>query len=95
MNKIMSTVQALITSHDELVSTVDGLECLILQGILHNNGGNPRRAWLSYRRAMNIGQLMGIQRRGDTISGGRGMWYQIVQADRYLVWPPLFGLHAL
>jgi hypothetical protein len=85
MDKYMSTVQSLITSDDELVSTIEGLECLTLQGAYHINGGNPRRAWLTFRRALNVAQLMGIHKRSDTRPGGRQMWYQIVQADRYLV----------
>jgi hypothetical protein len=86
LDKYLSTVQALITSDDELVSTIDGLECLILQGLFHLNAGNPRRAWLTFRRALNICQLMGIHKKnGSSIPGGEQMWYQIVQADRYLV----------
>jgi hypothetical protein len=86
LDKYLSTVQALITSDDELVSTIDGLECLILQGLFHLNAGNPRRAWLTFRRALNICQLMGIHKKnGSSIPGGEKMWYQIVQADRYLV----------
>jgi hypothetical protein len=86
LDKYLSTVQALITSDDELVSTIDGLECLILQGLFHLNAGNPRRAWLTFRRALNIGQLMGIHKNnGSGIPGGEKMWCQVVQADRYLV----------
>lgn len=85
MEKCINVVAALITSDDELVSTVIGLECLVLQGVYHINAGNPRRAWLSFRRALSIGELMGIHKRECTIPGGRHRWYQIVQADRYLV----------
>jgi hypothetical protein len=84
-DKLISTVQSLITSDDELVSTVEGLECLLLQGIYHINGGNPKRAWLSFRRAGSIGQLMGIDKIDNSIRGGSERWYQIVQEDRYLV----------
>ncbi|KAL3422559.1 C6 zinc finger domain-containing protein [Phlyctema vagabunda] len=92
MDKYMSTA-TLVTSDDELVSTLEGLECLVLQGLFHVNAGNLRRAWLSFRRALNIGQLMGLHRGyaqsltgRDNLKapGGRRMWYQIVQADRYL-----------
>ncbi|KUJ18076.1 uncharacterized protein LY89DRAFT_696498 [Mollisia scopiformis] len=92
MDKCVNVVQALITSDDELVSTVIGLECLVLQGIFHINAGNPRRAWLTFRRALSIGQLMGINKRECSIKGGPDMWYQIVQADRYLAL--LLGLPA-
>lgn len=85
MDKYLATVQTLIISDDELVCSIEGLECLVLQGMLHINGGNLRRGWLSFRRALNIGQLMGIHRESSVVPGGRVMWQQIVQADRYLV----------
>lgn len=88
MDKCINVVQALITSDDELASTVVGLECLVLQGVFHINAGNPRRAWLIFRRAISIGQLMGVHKRECTLPGGRQIWYQVVQADRYLVGSP-------
>ncbi|KAH6683183.1 hypothetical protein B0J14DRAFT_613124 [Halenospora varia] len=63
---------------------MEGLECLTLQGVYHINAGSPRRAWLTFRRAMNVAQFMGINRRTTDVPGGKIMWYQIVQADRYL-----------
>ena len=85
VERYLTTVSGLITSDDELVSTMEGLECLTLQGLYHINAGNPRRAWLTNRRAMNIGQLMGIHRPSTEIPSGREMWFQIFEADRYLV----------
>lgn len=85
IDKILSTVQTLIISDDELISTIDGMECLILQGIFHFNSGNPRRAWLTFRRALNVGQLMGIHKADDSRLGERQMWSNIIQADRFLV----------
>ncbi|TVY29684.1 Transcription factor [Lachnellula hyalina] len=84
MERYLATVSGLITSDDELISTMEGLECLSLQGVYHINAGNPRRAWLTFRRALNIGQLMGIHRRSTEIPNGQDMWFQIFQADRYL-----------
>lgn len=57
IDKLISTVQSLITSDDELVGTVEGLRCLVLQGVFHINQGNPRRAWLTFRRALNVCKL--------------------------------------
>jgi len=95
MDKYMSMVQSLITADDELVSNMDGLECLILMGICHINAGNPRRAWLTFRRALNTGQLLGIHRPNETIPGGRPMWHQIVRADRYLVIEQPYSLRSV
>jgi len=89
MERYISVVQSLVTSDDELVSSVEGLECLVLLGLFHINAGNPRRAWLIFRKSMNIGQLMGIDRnQGSGIPGGKDMWYQIMQGERYLVSAP-------
>lgn len=89
VDKIISTVSGLVTSDDELVASIQGLECLILQGLFHMNAGNLRRAWLTFRRAMNIGQLMGLHKREELGStplpaGGHHLWRSLMQADRYL-----------
>ncbi|KAM0148066.1 hypothetical protein ACHAPG_010231 [Botrytis cinerea] len=90
IDKIVSTVSGLVTSDDELVASVQGLECLLLQGLFHMNAGNLRRAWLTFRRAMNIGQLMGLHKREELISttplppGGVNLWRSLMQGDRYL-----------
>jgi hypothetical protein len=81
--------------YDELLLYLTWLECLLLQGIFHTNGGNPKRAWLSFRRAGNIGHLMGIDKIGNTIPGGSERWYQIVQEDHYLVCFHPYYTHTL
>jgi hypothetical protein len=83
IDRYISTVQTLITSDDDLVASMEGLECLILQGLFHINAGNPRRSWLTFRRALNIAQLMGLHKKDTPVPGGRMMWFQIVQFDRY------------
>ncbi|TGO37704.1 hypothetical protein BHYA_0091g00380 [Botrytis hyacinthi] len=89
VDKIISVVSGLVTSDDELVASVQGLECLVLQGLFHMNAGNLRRAWLTFRRAMNIGQLMGLHKREELSTtplppGGVNLWRSLMQADRYL-----------
>ncbi|CAD6447311.1 5fe09b89-7443-4cbe-881c-131efb4b48bf [Sclerotinia trifoliorum] len=88
-DKIISTVSGLVTSDDELVACIQGLECLMLLGLFHMNAGNLRRSWLTFRRGMNIGQLMGLHRREEFGStalppGGIHLWRSLMQADRYL-----------
>jgi hypothetical protein len=85
MERWMSTIQALVTSDDELITTMEGLECLTLQGVYHMNSGSLRRSWLASRRALSTAQLMGIHKSNTEIPGGREFWHQIVQIDRYLV----------
>lgn len=84
--RVMATVTALVTGNDELATSSEGIECLILQGMYSINDGTPRRAWLTFRRALNLGQLMGLSRLNPNDSEeGKRLWNQMVQGDRYMV----------
>ncbi len=63
-NRISAVVSHAVTSNDELVSSVEGLECLVLLGFQQASAGNLRKAWLSFRRALSLGQLVGIDQAG-------------------------------
>ncbi|KAJ5893209.1 hypothetical protein N7504_009900 [Penicillium tannophilum] len=89
--KCVNIVAHSISSDETLVSCIDGLECLVLQGIFYNNDGKLRSAWLSYRRALNVGQIIGLHRLAlkgehdsESISRARHIWNHIIYADRYL-----------
>jgi hypothetical protein len=97
MANIMGTVAALVTSSDELIGTSEGIQSLMLQAIWHSNAGNLRKSWLSNRRALSLGQLMGIDRGNtrtfksvDTVTQSRrlasaaGVWFRIVYCDRFI-----------
>ena len=96
MANIISVVSRLVTSDDEYVSTSEGLECLVLQGFWHANAGNLRKAWLSYRKALSLAQLMGLDRNcSRTLKSvdpaipvrqrttPYGLWYRINICDRF------------
>lgn len=92
MEKYLSQTSALVTSNDELVGSLEGLECLVLQGVCYSNGGKPRRAWLCFRRALDVAQLMGLHRRlkssdkdleGAPMERFRHIWWVAFEADRY------------
>ncbi|KAJ5980218.1 hypothetical protein N7481_007516 [Penicillium waksmanii] len=83
---------------DAMLSSLDGLECLVLQGIIHNNEGRLRSAWMSYRRAINIAQIIGLHSRipisGRTSkleSRAKVIWNHIIHGDRYL--SLMLGMH--
>jgi hypothetical protein len=95
MLHIIATVSRLVTSDDDLVGTAEGLQSLVLLGYWHSNAGNLRKAWLSFRRAMSLGQLMGIDQGSSRslqfvdpeLSTGRrptpqSLWYRITSCDR-------------
>ena len=65
----------------------------MLQGVWHSNAGKPRRAWLCFRRALDIALLMGLHRISRFSTKGlntahserlREIWWFIFEADRYI-----------
>ncbi|KAL4867478.1 hypothetical protein BDV12DRAFT_186651 [Aspergillus spectabilis] len=94
MKRLSETAIRLVTKHDDLIgTTVEGLECVLMEGNYHLNCGNLRPAWIAFRRALGLAQLMGIhrlnhppprsldpRRKVDTAY----LWYRIVYIDRML-----------
>lgn len=95
VNRILDKVVSLVTTNDELAQSVEGMECVILESMIHNNNGNLRRALLSLRRAMTLAQLMGLHRKNPASSVFNEpetqtridfdhIWLRLVESDRYL-----------
>lgn len=87
----------LVTSNDDLVGSLDGIECIMIESMYENNSGNIRRAWITHRRAMVIAQMMGLHRHlsaSPTVPvleaktrsriDPEHMWFRLVITDRYL-----------
>ncbi|KAJ0107301.1 hypothetical protein J7T55_015766 [Diaporthe amygdali] len=95
MSRLVETASKLVTSDHELVSSLEGIECIMIEAMYHNNAGNLRRAWVTHRRAMTIAQMMGLHRgvspptalldvhNRDRISPEH-MWCRLIISDRYL-----------
>uniref|UniRef100_A0A8H7K8N4 Zn(2)-C6 fungal-type domain-containing protein n=1 Tax=Bionectria ochroleuca TaxID=29856 RepID=A0A8H7K8N4_BIOOC len=73
---------SMVTCHDELLNSLEGLECLICEAVYLVNCGNLRRALVCLRRASTLAQFMGMHRKGsrtslkrpgDTGLGGRDL----------------------
>ncbi|KAI1738410.1 hypothetical protein F4680DRAFT_426060 [Xylaria scruposa] len=95
MQHLVETANSLSIDSEELLGTIEGLQCVIIEGIFQANIGNIRRAWLAFRRALSIAQLMGIHRTTnpsllsciDSSSARvnyQVMWFRIVYVDRFL-----------
>ncbi|KAE8452670.1 hypothetical protein EG329_013929 [Mollisiaceae sp. DMI_Dod_QoI] len=93
MEMIIAFISTTVTSDDELIGSMGGIECLLLQAVYQINAGNLRRSWFASRRAVNVAQLMGLHRVSletsqeppDLLETRRHyMWYQIIKGDRYL-----------
>ncbi|KAF5566203.1 c6 zinc finger [Fusarium pseudoanthophilum] len=63
MEEWIAVTGRLVTSDDDFVGCLEGLECLILQSFYQSDAGHLRKAWLTGRRALNMAQLMGIDRK--------------------------------
>lgn len=101
MAQYLDSASNFISGNDRYMDSLEALECYMLEGYYHLNTSNLRRAWLLFRRAIGLGQLMGLHR-GHTeavkVLDPRNeahalfMWYRVVYADRYIAL--LLGLPA-
>ena len=77
----------LVTDHDELAGSIEGIECIMMQSMYYDSAGNVRGAWIAIRRAITMAQIIGLHRGPDAPSPSLGlenMWFRLVQADRYM-----------
>lgn len=80
--RYVGIVSRLVTSQDMLLDSVDGLETLMLEAIYYMNDGNPRGAWLLFRRALAIAQMIGLDSMKDD-QRARIVWFWLIRGDRY------------
>ncbi|KAL4948801.1 hypothetical protein BDW69DRAFT_188918 [Aspergillus filifer] len=83
----------LVTSRDELLGSIEGIECVLMEGSYQANCGNFRPAWIAFRKAMSLAQVIGIHRsdHGQVrfIDPSRKvntsfLWHRIVYIDRFM-----------
>ncbi|KAI1264655.1 hypothetical protein F5Y18DRAFT_76142 [Xylariaceae sp. FL1019] len=95
MHRLVNAATTWVTTKEEMQGTVDGLICIMLEGVYEANSGNLRRSWLAFRRAMSVAQLMGLHRYRPPVPAMKRidptldikpafLWYRIVYMDRYL-----------
>ncbi|KEY73159.1 hypothetical protein S7711_09598 [Stachybotrys chartarum IBT 7711] len=81
-HEILQLVDDMIISNSTYSTTILGLECLILLGKTHTDFGQPRSAWLIWRRGMAIAQLMGLHNGHAQRSHGQ-IWWSIYHGERF------------
>lgn len=93
MQNYVTTVVAHITSSDEQMMTLHGLETLLLLAFYHVNSASLRQAWLIVRRGLSLAHLMGFHRMINqpelnppiaAISNAKEIWRKLVDLDHYL-----------
>ncbi|EKV04764.1 hypothetical protein PDIG_87560 [Penicillium digitatum PHI26] len=95
----ITRVSTLVCSDDSIASCIDGLECLVLQGLIFSNDRKLRSAWLSYRRAANIAQIIGFHRAEPAPNESAEyqhratfIWRHILMVDRHF--SLILGVHG-
>jgi hypothetical protein len=98
----VSTVNSLVLSKEDMVCSADGLECLHMLGMIYINEGAIRKAWLSFRRALDVAKMKGFrdsyagsaqQTQSDELAARRRMWLSTIAADCFL--SLLLGLESV
>ena len=90
MSRAVTTARNLVTSNDDLLSSLEGVECILLEGLCENYAGNLRRSWLAARRAVTLAQMLGLDRGAKPLSltgtaiAPDEMWFRVLQFERYL-----------
>lgn len=94
MKRMSDLAIRLVTTNDELLGSIEALECVMIESVFQANIGNLRRSWIACRRAMNVAQLMGVNGAGHkahyealdsgTIYHPQLMWFRILFLERHL-----------
>lgn len=55
-------VTSLVLVNEEMTCSTEGLECLLLLGMIHINDGALQKAWMTFRRALDVARLHGFHK---------------------------------
>jgi hypothetical protein len=99
MERVVDTADRVVLRDDELVVSVEGVECIMILAMIQNYAGELHRAWMSTRRAAGVAQMIGLHRATSLKKTGslkvldpatragldpQQLCYRIVEMDRYL-----------
>lgn len=92
--RLVTLASRLVTNNDDLLDSVEALQCIMMESIFEANAGHLRRAWFVCRRAMLVAQLMGFHRNSrrkppnaidpTLLIYPNVLWTRIVSTDRQL-----------
>ena len=96
MNQAVDKAIRLVTTNDELICSVEAIDCIMMEAIYQNHSGNLHRAWMAVHRATAVAQMMAIHRGLKSPSlrflspATRDVFdpdqicFRLIQMDRYL-----------
>lgn len=62
MSCAFETAVRLVNANEDLIRSVEGIECVLIEAMYHNHAGNLQQAWMAVRRAITVAQLMMLPR---------------------------------
>ncbi|KAL7947097.1 hypothetical protein V8C42DRAFT_319651 [Trichoderma barbatum] len=80
---LYTLVDDLVISDINYAATVEGLECLILLAKSYTDCGQPKRAWLVWRKGASATQLMGLCCGKNYSRTEMRLWCAIYHGDRF------------
>ncbi|KAJ5924111.1 hypothetical protein N7466_008298 [Penicillium verhagenii] len=93
MRRLSAIATNIVTTNDDLMYCIEGVDSLLVESWFHTNGGNLRKGLVTTRRALTIAQLMGFHRPGKakckmvdtkTKAYPEFIWHRITALERYL-----------
>ncbi|KAF1914879.1 hypothetical protein BDU57DRAFT_520079 [Ampelomyces quisqualis] len=84
VEKYIEAVDRWVLSDDEYAASLEGIECLILKSKWYADVGQPRRAWIAYRKGLMYAQLMGLHRKRTSSPAHESIWWALYHGDRFL-----------
>ncbi|CAO2648924.1 Nn.00g098730.m01.CDS01 [Neocucurbitaria sp. VM-36] len=84
VDRYIEAVDRWVLSDDEYAASLEGMECLILKSKWYADVGQPRRAWIAYRKGLMYAQLMGLHRKRTSSVAHESIWWALYHGDRFL-----------
>lgn len=84
LDRYIEAVDRWVLADDEYAASLEGMECLILKSKWYADVGQPRRAWIAYRKALMYAQLMGLHRKRTSSAAHESIWWALYHGDRFL-----------
>ncbi len=93
LDSYIKAVDSLLCISESRTSSIDGIECLVIQVKLYINMGRPREAWRCIRHAFNLCLISGLHNPNEMTSDRReALWSSVWQGDKFI--SAILGLPA-
>ena len=96
MSLVVDTATRLVTTNEDIIGSVEGIECIMIEAMYHNYAGNLHRSWMAVRRAITVAQMIALHRGLNSPSlkilevktraafDPDQIWFRLTEMDCYL-----------